>query len=312
MERDEYAAAGTSTMNLPLLRVNLSAYYAERPILREIRFDLQAGEALGFVGTSGAGKSTLAMSLLGLLPWRGGHVRGDVLLNGQNLSTLREREMRHLRGRRIALVPQSPMTALNSAIRLRTHFEEAWSAHERRGGDPLQSRLAEILAQVQLPSSRDFLARYPSEISVGQAQRVMIAMALLHRPEILIADEPTSALDPVTQAEIVSLLRHLNRSTGTALLYISHDLISVLQLCSRIAVLDHGTLVECLPVTEIQSARHPSTVALLRALPVPAHILLGQRIVVPEGVRDSSPERRIDAVDACCQSKAPDGVESLS
>ena len=298
-------------MSFPLLRVNLSAYFSERPILSEICFDLQVGETLGFVGTSGAGKSTLAMSLLGLLPWRGGHVHGEVLLNGQNLLTLREREMRQLRGKRIALVPQSPMTALNSAIRLRTHFEEAWSAHERRGGNPLRSRLEEILAQVQLPSSRDFLARYPSEISVGQAQRVMIAMALLHRPEILIADEPTSALDPVTQAEIVSLLRHLNRSTGTALLYISHDLISVLQLCNRIAVLDHGTLVECLPVTEIQSAQHPSTVALLRALPVPAHILLSLRAVEPEGVKDSSPGKRIDAADSC-QSKASDGVSSLS
>jgi peptide/nickel transport system ATP-binding protein len=277
MERGESSAARTSAVSFPLLRVNLSASYAGHQILSRICFDLQAGEALGFVGTSGAGKSTLVMALLGLLPWRGGKVQGEVLLNGRNLLTLREREMRELRGRRIALVPQSPMTALNPAIRLRTHFEEAWSAHERRGGSPLQSRLEEILAQVQLPSSRDFLARYPSEISVGQAQRVMIAMALLHRPEILIADEPTSALDPVTQAEIVSLLRRLNQSTGTALLYVSHDLTSVLQLCSRIAVLDHGTLVECLPVEEIQGARHPSTMALLGSLPVPAHILLSLR-----------------------------------
>lgn len=259
----------------PLLQVNISASYGGHAILHDIRFDLHAGEAMGFVGPSGAGKSTLVMSLLGLLPWRGGEVRGEVLLNGQNLLTLREREMRQLRGKRVALVPQSPMTALNSAISLRAHFDEAWSAHERRGGKELQSRLQEILGQVQLRSDREFLARRPAQISVGQAQRVMIALALLHRPDILIADEPTSALDPVTKAEIVSLLRRLNRSTGTALLYISHDLISVLQLCSRIAVMDRGTLVECLPVEQVESVQHPAAVALLRALPVPAQVLLG-------------------------------------
>lgn len=285
-------------MTAPLLHVNLSSSYAGQAVLRDIRFDLQAGEALGFVGTSGAGKSTLAMSLLGLLPWRGGQVRGEVLLNGQNLLALREREGRQLRGKRVSLVPQSPMSALNPAITLRAHFEEAWSAHEARGRKELQLRLEEILAEVQLRSDREFLARRPGEISVGQAQRIMIALALLHRPEVLIADEPTSALDPVTQAEIVKLLRRLNRSTGTALLYISHDLISVLQLCSRIAVLDGGSLVECLPVEEIEQARHPSTLALLRSLPVPAHIVLGLRqdeyasLVDPmhDGFRPAPPE----------------------
>jgi peptide/nickel transport system ATP-binding protein len=227
------------------------------------------------------------MALLGLLAWRGGKVSGEVLLNGRSLLTLPEREMRQLRGRRVALVPQSPMTALNSSISLRTHFEQAWSAHETRGRKELQSRLDEILAEVQLGSDRDFLSRRPSQISVGQAQRVLIALALLHHPDILIADEPTSALDPVTQAEIVLLLRRLNRSTGTALLYISHDLISVLQLCTRIAVLDGGTLAECLPVELVESAQHPAAIALLRALPVPAHIILALRTA--EGAQSSDP-----------------------
>jgi ABC-type dipeptide/oligopeptide/nickel transport system ATPase component len=132
-----------------------------------------------------------------------------------------------------------------------------------------------VLAEVQLPSSAEFLARRPGQISVGQAQRVLIALALLHRPAILIADEPTSALDPVTQAEIVRLLRRVNRETGTALIYISHDLISVLQLCDRVAVLHQGTIAECLPVGEIERAEHPCTLALLRSLPVPASMLLG-------------------------------------
>ena len=267
----------------PLLQVKVSASYGGQKILHDVRFDLQAGEAIGFVGTSGAGKSTLILSLLGLLHWRGGQVSGEVLLNGQDLLCLRERDMRRLRGRRVALVPQSPMSALNPAISLRSHFEEAWSAHECRGAREFQPRLDEVLAEVQLLSDREFLARRPSQISVGQAQRMMIALAVLHRPDILIADEPTSALDPVTQAEIVSLLRRLNRSIGTALIYVSHDLISVLQLCSRIAVLDRGALVESLPVEEVERAHHPASVALLGALPVPARMILnrGMQIAPP-------------------------------
>jgi ABC-type glutathione transport system ATPase component len=264
-------------VSFPLLRVNIHASYGSRRVLNDIRFDLHAGEALGFVGTSGAGKSTLVMALLGLLPWRGGKVGGEILLNGRNLLGLSEREMRRLRGTSVSLVPQSPMTALNAAVSLRAHFEEAWGAHERSGRKALQTRLEQLLPEVQLPADAEFLGRRPGEISVGQAQRIMIALALLHRPAILIADEPTSALDPVTQAEILGLLRRLNRSTGTTLLYISHDLISVLQLCDRMAVLNAGVVAECLPVGEVERAEHPSTIALLQALPVPAGVILGRR-----------------------------------
>jgi ABC-type dipeptide/oligopeptide/nickel transport system ATPase component len=169
------------------------------------------------------------------------------------------------------------MSALNPAISLRSHFVEAWSAHERRGATQFHSRLEQVLAEVQLRSDREFLGRRPPQISVGQAQRIIIALAVLHRPDILICDEPTSALDPVIQNEIASLLRRLNRSAGTALIYVSHDLISVLQLCSRIAVLDRGRLVESLPVEEVERARHPASVALLNALPVPARMILDRR-----------------------------------
>jgi ABC-type glutathione transport system ATPase component len=260
-----------------LLRVELQAGYAGKPVLRDIRFELQRGEVLGLVGTSGAGKSTLVQSLLGLLPWRGGRVTGEVMLAGQNLLTLSDRELRKLRGREVALIPQSPMTALNAAISLQTHFNEAWRAHEKSGRAALAQRLQTLLAEVQLPRDSEFLRRRPTEISVGQAQRVLIALALLHRPALIIADEPTSALDPVTQAQIVDLLKRLNRQHGTTLLYISHDLISVLQLADRIAVLDAGTIVETLPVAEIGEARHAATLALLKALPVPPDVLLTYR-----------------------------------
>lgn len=261
----------------PLLKVDLEAGYAGRRILHGIRFALGKGEVLGLVGTSGAGKSTLVLSLLGLLPWRGGKVTGEVLFEGQNLLTLGDGALRKLRGRRIAFIPQSPMTALNGAISLLSHFKEAWKAHERSGCRALMERLPTLMAEVELPPDAEFLRKRPSEISVGQAQRVLIALALLHRPVLLVADEPTSALDPVTQAQILDLLKRLNREHGTAMLYISHDLVSVLQFCDHVAVLSGGTIADSLPAAELGRATHAATQALLASLPVPPEVLLNYR-----------------------------------
>lgn len=260
-----------------LLRVRLDAEYAGRSALRDIRFEVGHGEVLGLVGPSGAGKSTLVHSLLGLLAWRGGRATGEVILNGENLLTMSERRMRALRGRSVALVPQSPISALNPAISLERHFREAWRAHEKNGKAAFISRVRDLLAEVQLPSDAAFLARRPSQISIGQAQRILIAMALLHEPSLIIADEPTSALDPVTQVQILTLLRRLNRERGVTFLYVSHDLVSVLQLSHRIAVLHAGTVVETLPVEKLGEACHPTTVSLLSTLPVPPEVLLKYR-----------------------------------
>lgn len=259
------------------MSVHLNASYGRQQILHDLHFDMHPQEALGLIGASGAGKTTVVLALLGLLPWRGGEVTGEVLLEGRDLLAMPEREVRRLRGNRLALIPQSPMSALNRALTLRAHFEETWRAHERFDPVRLDDRVRELMDQMQLPSHAEFLSRKPGQISAGQAQRVMIALGLLHRPALLIADEPTSALDPATQAEIIRLLRRLNRESGTALLYISHDLLSVLQLCDRVAVLDNGAIVESLASCEIEQARHGATISLLRALPVPAEILLRYR-----------------------------------
>ncbi len=258
-----------------LLSVSLDAGYGDQCVLGSVQFELQRGERLGLVGTSGAGKSTLVLALMGLLPWRRGWTKGEVLLAGQNILAMKERDARRLRGKCIALVPQSPMSALNGALSLRAHFEEAWKAHESGTSNQLRPRLKELMHQVHLPPEDSFLARKPGEVSVGQAQRAVIALALLHRPTLLIADEPTSALDPSTQVEVLHLLRQANHDDGTTLLYISHDLLSVLQLCQRLAVLDKGRIAECLPVSGLsQQARHPATLSLLRTLPVPPEVLL--------------------------------------
>ena len=258
----------------PLLQVEIQAAFGKTQVLHEVRFELMRGEILGLVGSSGAGKSTLVLSLLGLLPWRGGRVTGSVMFQGENLLALPEREMRRLRGRKVALIPQSPMSALNPAISLQAHFDEAWRAHDGSGRQGLMERLSALLSEVQLPWDPEFLRRRPTEISVGQAQRILIAMALLHRPALLITDEPTSALDPVTQFQIIELLRRINEIHGTSILYISHDLISVLQLSTRVAILDAGSIVEILPVFEVSNARHEATQALVRSLPVSPETLL--------------------------------------
>jgi ABC-type dipeptide/oligopeptide/nickel transport system ATPase component len=222
---------------------------------------------LGLVGQSGAGKSTLALSLLRLLDFRA-TVQGSICLNGRELSKLSEREMRQIRGREIALVLQSPLSSLNPALRIGTQLAEAWKAHARGPQSECEACLRQALFDVQLPVDREFLRRYSSQLSVGQAQRVLIAMAILHRPPLLIADEPTSALDVITQAEILGLFAKLNRELGMAVLYISHDLLSVGQLCHRVAILHEGEIVECAPAAEIfSSPAHPYTQRLMQALP---------------------------------------------
>jgi len=261
-------------MSEALLKARLSAGYSKSTVLDNVDLELWPGECLGVVGTSGAGKSTLMLALFNLLPWRGGWVRGEVRMNGRDLLAMKEREARELRGKEIALVPQSPMSALNPAVSLRSQFRAAWTAHESNLAN-FEPRLRSLLERVQLPSDDAFLNRKPGEISVGQAQRITLAMALLHRPVLLIADEPTSSLDPVTQVEIIQLLRSIQREEGVALLYISHDLVSVLQLCDCVSVLDHGCIVTRTPVDALADpAAHPALKSLLATLPVPVETIL--------------------------------------
>src|SRR5205085_11904199 len=160
----------------------------------------------------------------------------------------KESQLRKLRGRELALVLQSPAAALNPMLKLGRQLREAWHAHQAADGT---QAISQALESVSLPSDASFLRRYPSQISTGQGQRVLIAMAILHRPSLLIADEPTSALDAITQAEVLDLFSSLNRKLGMSILYISHDLLSVSSLCNRIAILNEGEIVECATPQEI-------------------------------------------------------------
>jgi peptide/nickel transport system ATP-binding protein len=251
-----------------LLSISLSAGYAEKSVLRNLTFQIERGEILGLVGQSGCGKSTLALAILRLLHLKGGRAVGMIQLNGLDLMRVSERQMRGIRGKEIGLVLQSPLSSLNPVLRIGTQMAEAWQAHRRGGREECRIALLESLANVSLPAEEEFLRRYPAQLSVGQAQRVLIAMAVLHRPTLLIADEPTSALDVITQAEVLGLFRNLSRQMGVAILYITHDLLSVSTIADRIAVMHQGEIVECREVRAIfADPQHSYTRSLISALP---------------------------------------------
>lgn len=252
------------TRDEPLLRLNVSVDYAGKPgVLRNVSLEVNRGEIVGLVGQSGSGKSTLAMAILRLLELKGGSSRGEIRFQGRDLMTLSQRELRQIRGKEIGLVLQSPMAALNPALRIGTQLEEAWRCHD---GDRTvwKQRSMELLESVSLPAEEAFLRNYPRQLSVGLAQRVLIAMATVHRPPLLLADEPTSALDVITQGEILDLFAQLSRELNMAMLFISHDLRSVAAICDRVAILHNGEIVEMGASEEIfEKPRHPYTQQLL-------------------------------------------------
>jgi ABC-type glutathione transport system ATPase component len=261
--------ASESPQNQILLSAQLSVRYAgKQPVLRDLRLEIRRGEVLGLVGQSGSGKSTLAMTILGLLDRKRSQAEGTISFQDSDLLQLSERELRGLRGRAVALVLQSPLSSLNPALKIRTQLREAWRAHASGTSADCMNAIRASLQSVSLPSDDEFLSKYPSQMSVGQAQRVLIAMAVMHRPALLIADEATSALDVITQSEILALFRQLNRSTGMAILYISHDLASVAGICDRIAILHQGEIVECGTAGQIfAKPQHEYTQRLMAAMP---------------------------------------------
>lgn len=251
---------------VPALEFSLSAAYRDTAVLTDVQSRIGRGEIVSLVGLSGSGKSTLALALLRLLHYRGGHVTGSIRLDGQEIGAVSERDMRRIRGLKIGYVPQSPATALNPRLRVQTLLNETWRAHAATLID--WKACGRLLESVQLPSDNNFLKKRAAELSTGQGQRLLIALAIMHNPLLLIADEPTSALDAITQAGLLRLFQELNKTLGTAILFISHDLLSVAAISHRVNILHAGNIVESGSPGEIfGNPRHPFTRELVNAIP---------------------------------------------
>lgn len=241
---------------------------ASHILVKDVSFQLTQGETLGIVGESGSGKTLTSLALMGLLqpPLRA--TRGSMRLAGQELIDMPEKRMRTLRGNRIAMIFQEPMTSLNPVLTIGRQLTEALMAHQNVTLTQARDKAVALLERVRIPDAASRLRSYPHEFSGGMRQRVMIAMAMMCDPQVLIADEPTTALDVTIQAEVLMLLREIQRDFKTAIVFISHDLGVIGEVADRVMVMYRGSVVEKGSVNEVLRApRHPYTQALIGARP---------------------------------------------
>ena len=255
-------------MSAPLLSVrDLSVAFGRNTVVEGVSFDLAPGEILGVVGESGSGKSVTALSIMRLIP-APGRVTGRIDFAGQDLMALPEARMREIRGRDIAMIFQEPMTSLNPVFTCGDQVMEALVHHRGLDRAGARAEALKLLKLVEIPSAERRLEDYPHQLSGGMRQRVMIAMALACRPKLLLADEPTTALDATIQAQILDLLRGLQRELGMAVVLITHDLGVVSEVAHRVLVMYAGRVVETSPAAEVfERPLHPYTEGLLASIP---------------------------------------------
>ena len=251
---------------------NLSTHFATRAGLVKavdgVSFHVNRGEILGLVGESGSGKSVTGFSLIGLVDPPGRIASGKILFQGRDITALPEEERRALRGNRIAMIFQDPMMTLNPVLRIDTQMMETVHAHAKVSNAEARARSRDALGMVGIPSPEERLSAYPHQFSGGMRQRVAIAIALLHRPDLIIADEPTTALDVTIQAQILAEVQKLAHEVGTALIWITHDLSVVAGLADRIAVMYAGRIVETGSVADVlDRPMHPYTAGLIGSVP---------------------------------------------
>ncbi len=260
---------------------------AGQQIIRGLSLSVNAGERVGLIGESGSGKTMAALALMGLLP-EGLSLQGSIELEGVELTGLSDRRYSEIRGDRLAMIFQEPMTALDPLMRVGRQIRDAVRLHRRISRAEASSRMLQLLARVGFPNPAEQARRFPHQLSGGQRQRVLIAIALACDPALILADEPTTALDVTVQAQVLSLLQRLVREERSALLLISHDLAVVSSVCDRILVMYGGTVVESAPTREILTApRHPYTVALLdtsRGISADGEAAAGQLPTIPGAV----------------------------
>lgn len=271
------AANGVATLEVR----NLSTHFFTRagvlPAVDGVSFTLGRGRILGLVGESGSGKSVTGFSIMGLVDEPGRIVGGEVLFQGRDLTKMSPRELRHLQGNRIAMIFQDPMMTLNPVLRVEVQMVEAVLAHTKMSKAQARALARDTLGMMGIPSPEERLRAYPHQLSGGMRQRVAIAIAMLHRPDLIIADEPTTALDVTIQAQILSEVQKLAQQHGTSLIWITHDLSVVSGLADEVAVMYAGRIVEHGSVDDVlDSPLHPYTSGLIGSLP--GNNVRGQRL----------------------------------
>ncbi len=250
------------------LKTSFFTHVGEVKAVRGISFDVNEGEVLGIVGESGSGKSVTSLSIMGLLQYPGRVVDGEILLNGEDILTYSKDQMRKVRGKEIAMIFQDPMTSLNPVYTIGNQVMEMILEHEKMTKREARARAIEMLKLVGIPAAEKRIDSYPHEFSGGMRQRVMIALALSCNPKLLIADEPTTALDVTIQAQILNLIKSLNKQFGMTTMLITHDLGVVATVCDKVAVMYGGLIMEYGTVDEIfYHPRHPYTMGLLGSIP---------------------------------------------
>lgn len=260
-----------------ILKVNdlVTSFATEEGTARAVSgvsFEVKKGKTLGLVGESGCGKSVSALSVMRLLPKPAGNIdSGEILFDGKDVVKLPASEMHHIRGKRISMIFQEPMTALNPVHRIGKQLAEVFELHfPKMTSQEILKECIDLLNRVGIPEPQKRLMEFPHQLSGGMRQRVVIAIALACKPDILIADEPTTALDVTIQAQILDLMRDLQREYGMAIIFITHDLGVVAEMCDDVAVMYGGMIVESAPVVEsFKNPKHPYTKGLLESIPRP-------------------------------------------
>ncbi len=259
---------------MPLLEVkNLTTRFHTRNgtvhAVEDVSFSINPGETVGIVGESGSGKSVTCYSLIGLIPCPPGKIHsGQAIFNGSDILQLTEKQLRGIRGKRISMIFQDPMTSLNPFLKISTQLKEPLEIHENMKGKAALHRAIDALAEVGIPEPEKRIHAYPHEFSGGMRQRVMIAMALITKPELLICDEPTTALDVTVQKQVLDLIKERQKQSGTAVILITHDLAVVNQTCDQVNVMYAGRIVERASKNDLfNNPLHAYTKALLKSIP---------------------------------------------
>lgn len=257
-------------LEIKQLRTIFRTEHGEARAVDGVNLSIEEGEVLGVVGESGCGKSVTSLSTLRLVPPPGSIQAGEIIFDGRDLLKLSEKEMRSIRGNQIGLIPQDPMTSLNPVYTIGAQIMEAIELHQKVDRREARKRAVEALERVKIPQPEQRIDEYPHQFSGGMRQRVMIAMALSCNPRLLIADEPTTALDVTVQAQILDLMREIQKDRNMSILLITHDLGVVAEMCDQVAVMYAGAVVETASVQEIfANPTHPYTKGLMDSIPKP-------------------------------------------